>query len=62
MTSPKDGDKGSYLTAGTASNVNCFGTNDNGAVIVNIGNLSRTGFGGTPSAAYGLIRFVVKVQ
>ncbi len=62
LTSPKDGDKGSYLTAGTASNVNCFGTNDNGAVIVNIGNLSRTGFGGTPSAAYGLIRFVVKVQ
>ncbi len=62
LTSSQDADLGTYFVAGNTPNLSCAGVNDNGAVIVNVGTLSHTGFGGSPSAAYGFIRFRVKVD
>lgn len=67
LTGAADGDGGYYFPPGVEpstqfSGIQCDGTNDNGAVVVNLGNLpSATGVG-SPLDAYGLLRFQVQIK
>ncbi len=57
-----DGDKGTFFPVGVNPNISCSGTNSNGAVTVNMGTIIQSGYGGSPSQAYGLVRFKSKVK
>jgi uncharacterized repeat protein (TIGR01451 family) len=66
-TNGEDGDTARYFPANNEPtavypNLNCGGTNTNGAVVVNLGILPRAINSGTPSDAYGYIRFRAKVK
>jgi uncharacterized repeat protein (TIGR01451 family) len=39
------------------TNINCGGSNDNGAIVVNLGNLNNATATGIPTDSYGFIRF-----
>ena len=67
LTGAADGDGGYYFPPGLDPstqfpNVQCDGTNNNGAVVVNLGNLPESVGAGTPPDAYGVLRFQVQID
>jgi uncharacterized repeat protein (TIGR01451 family) len=70
LSNAKDADRGEFFVAGTTPSVTCSGTNDNGAVVVNVVvniaksiiTLPNATAPGTPTNSYGLIRFRAKVN
>jgi len=67
LTSADDGDSAYYFppTVEPSSqypNINCGGSNDNGAVVIDLGNLPAATGSGTPVGAFGTIRFQVKID
>ena len=67
LTNDKDGDAAQYFPPGIEPStvypqINCNGTNTNGAVVVNLGNLPNATDPGTPNTSYGYIRFRGRVK
>ncbi|MEO0806439.1 MAG: GEVED domain-containing protein [Cyanobacteria bacterium J06643_4] len=67
LTGKSDGDAGYYFPPGVEPStvfptINCNGPNDNGAIVVNLGNLPPATGAGTPAAAYGALRFQVRLR
>jgi len=62
LTDSADSDSGTFFGPGLPSSASCIAANTNGAVVVNVPQISHTGPGGSPQAAYGFIRFKVFVQ
>ncbi len=67
LTNVSDGDRAQYFPAGVEPttvypNINCGGTNTNGAVVVNLGDLPNATAAGTPANSYGFIRFRANVK
>ena len=67
LTNDKDGDAAQYFPAGVEPStvypqIKCDGTNTNGAVVVNLGNLPNATDPGEPNTSYGYIRFRGKVK
>jgi uncharacterized repeat protein (TIGR01451 family) len=67
FTNTNDGDTAEYLSPGidpTAKypDIQCDGTNTNGVVVVNLGNLPNATAPGTPIGSYGFIRFRGRVK
>ncbi|MGG6268486.1 beta strand repeat-containing protein [Leptolyngbya sp. AN03gr2] len=67
LTNVGDGDVAQYFPAGNNPispfpSVNCGGTNTNGAIVVNLGNLSHTTAPGIPANSYGFVRFRGRVR
>ena len=67
LTGEDDGDAGYYFPPNVEPstqfpNVVCGGPNDNGAVVVNIGDLSSATSAGSPNNAFGTLRFQVEVN
>ncbi|MEH2136067.1 beta strand repeat-containing protein [Nostoc sp.] len=67
LTNTKDGDTAEYLSPGVNPTTNypsikCDGSNTNGVVVVNLGNVPNATAPGTPINSYGFIRFRVKVK
>ncbi len=66
-TNIADGDAGRYFPPGSDPtavypNVNCGGANDNGAVVMNLGNVPNATAPGTPTSSFGFVRFKVRVK
>jgi trimeric autotransporter adhesin len=66
-TNAADGDIAEYFPPGvnpttTYPTVNCGGSNTNGAVVVNLGNIPNATGMGVPPESYGLIRFQGRVK
>ncbi len=66
-TNVADGDAARYFPAGSNPQdvypkVNCNGTNDNGAVVVNLGSLPPATTPGNPIDSYGFVRFRGQVK
>ena len=62
LTAEEDSDSGTFFGAGLVPSTSCLDANTNGAVVVNVPQISHTGPGGSPQSAYGLIRFKVIIQ
>jgi uncharacterized repeat protein (TIGR01451 family) len=67
LTNTSDGDTGEYFSPGIDPkikypNIKCDGSNTNGMVIVNLGNVPNATAPGTPVNSYGFIRFRAKVK
>ncbi|AFZ02866.1 hypothetical protein [Calothrix sp. PCC 6303] len=67
LTNTKDGDTAEYLAPGIDPvskypAIKCDGSNTNGVVVVNLGNLPNATAPGTPINSYGFIRFRGKVK
>ncbi|WP_334965272.1 hypothetical protein [Nostoc sp.] len=67
LTNTKDGDTAEYLSPGVDPtnnypSIKCNGSNTNGVVVVNLGNVPNATAPGTPINSYGFIRFRVKVK
>ena len=67
LTNDKDGDGAQYFPPGVEPStvyptIKCDGTNTNGAIVVNLGNLPNATAPGTPNTSYGYIRFKGKVK
>jgi uncharacterized repeat protein (TIGR01451 family) len=62
LTGIADSDVGTFFLAGTTPNATCSAANQNGAVTIQLGNVTQSGYGGNPAQAYGLIRFRTKVK
>jgi hypothetical protein len=67
LTNTSDGDKAEYLSPGVDPTIKylgikCDGSNTNGMVIVNLGNVPNATAPGTPVNSYGFIRFRGKVK
>jgi uncharacterized repeat protein (TIGR01451 family) len=67
FTNIADGDDARYFPPGSSPtslypNINCGGSNDNGAIVVRLGNLPQADTPGTPSNSYGWIRFRGRVK
>jgi uncharacterized repeat protein (TIGR01451 family) len=67
LTNLSDGDAATYFPPGVEPsnvypNINCQGSNTNGAIVVNLGSLPNATGAGTPINSYGFIRFRAKVQ
>ena len=67
LTNTKDGDAAEYLSPGVDPTINypsikCDGSNINGVLVVNLGNVPNATAPGTPINSYGFIRFRVKVK
>ncbi|WP_298916374.1 hypothetical protein [uncultured Nostoc sp.] len=67
LTNTKDGDTAEYLSPGVDPtnnypSIKCDGSNTNGVVVVNLGNVPNATAPGTPINSYGFIRFRVKVK
>jgi hypothetical protein len=63
LTSISGDDVGSIIPKNADLSVyKCSGSNVNGAVVVNLGNVIHSGYNGTPSKAYGLVRFRAKIK
>ncbi len=67
LTNVKDGDVAQYFPPGVEPSsvypkIKCDGTNTNGAVVVNLGNLPNATAPGTPNTSYGFVRFRGKVK
>ncbi|GEM_PF-1400039 len=67
LTNDQDGDAAQYFPPGVEPStvypkIKCDGTNTNGAVVVNLGNLPNATNPGTPNTSYGYIRFKGKVK
>jgi uncharacterized repeat protein (TIGR01451 family) len=66
-TNIADGDTARYIAPGIDPNsiypnVKCGGANNNGAVVVNLGNLPNATTPGTPAGAFGFVRFKGRVK
>ncbi len=66
-TNVADGDVARYFPPGSNPKdvyprVNCNGTNDNGAVVVNLGSLPPATTAGAPIGSYGFVRFRGQVK
>jgi hypothetical protein len=61
-----DGDLAQFYPPGSTLPAACSGApsqpEDNGTVVVNLGNLRKALSAGTPTTSYGLIRFRAKVK
>ena len=67
LTGADDGDAGYYFPAGINpstrfANVSCGGPNNNGAVVINLGNLPPATAPGQPTGAFGRLRFQVGIH
>lgn len=66
FTNDADGDTAQYYPPGSALPSACSNapaqSEDNGAIVVNLGNLPQATSSGTPSASYGSIRFRATVK
>jgi uncharacterized repeat protein (TIGR01451 family) len=67
LTNTSDGDKAEYLAPGVDPTIKypgikCDGSNTNGVVVVNLGNLPNATAPGTPVDSYGFIRFRGRVK
>ncbi len=62
LTGIADNDIGTFFLAGSSPNATCSGVNQNGAVTIQLGNVTQSGYGGNPAQAYGLMRFRTKVK
>ncbi|AFY56043.1 conserved repeat protein [Rivularia sp. PCC 7116] len=67
LTNVKDGDVAQYFPPGIEPStvypkIKCDGTNTNGAVVVNLGNLPLATAPGTPNTSYGFVRFRGRVK
>ncbi|MEO1431820.1 MAG: lamin tail domain-containing protein [Cyanobacteria bacterium J06633_8] len=67
LTNIQDGDAAQYFTPGIDPTTvypaaNCSGVNDNGAIVINLGNLPDATAPGTPLNSYGFVRFRGKVK
>lgn len=67
LTGKHDGDAGYYFPPGVEPstvfpNVSCGGSNDNGAVVADLGSLPPASSAGNPANAYGALRFQVQVR
>jgi uncharacterized repeat protein (TIGR01451 family) len=67
FTNIADNDAARYFPPGTNPtsidpNLNCGGTNSNGAVVINLGNLPNATAPGTPAGAFGFVRFKGQVK
>jgi hypothetical protein len=66
-TNASDGDIAQYFEPGTDPatvypNINCGGSNINGAIVINLGSLPGANSQGSPPSSYGVIRFQAKVK
>ncbi len=67
-TNLADGDAARYVPAGTIPKnaqgdpINCGGSNDNGAVIFNLGTIPNATAPATPAGSYGFVRFQGQVK
>ena len=67
LTNANDGNEiadigGYYFSAGTEPstifpNINCGGSNDNGAIVIDLSDIPNATGEGTPNNSYGSIRF-----
>jgi uncharacterized repeat protein (TIGR01451 family) len=62
LSNVADGDRAQFFPAGVDPatvypNINCGGANTNGAVVVNLGDVTNATGQGAPAASYGFIRF-----
>ncbi len=67
FTNIADGDAARYFPPNSDPtsvypNLNCGGTNSNGAVVINLGNLPNATAPGTPAGAFGFVRFKGRVK
>ncbi|MDB9376137.1 SdrD B-like domain-containing protein [Nodularia sphaerocarpa] len=67
LTGIQDTDNGQYFPIGIEAtdvypNINCGGSNTNGAIVVNLGNVPNSTISGDPTNSYGFIRFRVRVN
>ncbi len=66
LSNVADTDRGQFFAPGTTPPVSCSGTNNNGAVVVNLvkkpDSLPRATAAGTPTNSYGFIRFRAVVK
>ncbi len=67
LTGTADGDAGYYFPVGTEPSsrfpgINCNGPNNNGAIVVNLGNLPSATAQGQPTSAFGRLRFQVTID
>ncbi|MBE9028857.1 VWA domain-containing protein [filamentous cyanobacterium LEGE 11480] len=67
LTGTQDSDVGQFFPIGSEPTtlfpgINCGGSNTNGAVVVNLGNLPKATASATPAASYGFVRFKGKVK
>jgi hypothetical protein len=67
LTNARDGDTAEYLSPGVDPtlkypNIKCDGSNINGVVVVNLGNVPNATAPGTPINSYGFIRFRGRVK
>jgi uncharacterized repeat protein (TIGR01451 family) len=67
FTNVADGDAARYFPPNTDPtaiypNLNCGGSNTNGAVVINLGNLPNATAPGTPTGAFGFVRFKGRVK
>ncbi|MBE9201190.1 MULTISPECIES: SdrD B-like domain-containing protein [unclassified Nodularia (in: cyanobacteria)] len=67
LTGIQDIDNGQYFPVGIEPtdvypNINCGGSNTNGAIVVNLGNVPNSTSSGDPTNSYGFIRFRVRVN
>ncbi len=67
LTNAQDGDFAQYFPPGNEPSsvypkVKCDGTNTNGAIVVNLGDLPNATAPGTPNTSYGLVKFRGKVK
>ncbi|MEM1393657.1 MAG: lamin tail domain-containing protein, partial [Cyanobacteria bacterium P01_H01_bin.150] len=67
LSNVQDGDLGQYFNAPNEpstvySNIQCDGSNNNGAVVVNLQDLDNATGSGTPNTSYGFIRFKARVN
>ena len=62
-----DGDRAQFFPAGVEPTtiypkINCGGTNTNGAIVVNLGDLPNATASGVPTSSYGFVRFRATVK
>jgi uncharacterized repeat protein (TIGR01451 family) len=67
LTDVQDGDTGQYFPPGVDPKtvypqIECGGTNSNGAIVVNLGDIPNATGSGTPPSSFGYIRFRGKVK
>ncbi len=67
LTNISDGDTAEYLSPGVDPTIKypgikCDGSNTNGVVVVNLGNLPNAIAPGTPTSSYGFIRFQGRIK
>jgi uncharacterized repeat protein (TIGR01451 family) len=67
FTNIADGDVARYFPPGTNPgsiypNIKCGGTNDNGAIVINLGDRPNATAPGTPAGAFGFVRFKGQVK